>query len=227
MIARKPDPGDWFGALGSGMTCNQHKEMFVLQMEREKELEQVQMECERECEKVQLERERLHLGQERLRLEAQRFASQQPGRPDRDDDPVPMFDIRTNLCLVPTFNEKDWDMFFDLFERVAESGDWFDSKFSMLQYVLTGKAQEAFCLLAAEAALRKYELMSEAYRTHFKTWKKRVKQTHLEFTGDLICQHTRWRNTSKVNTFEALFALIVLDVCWRPQRHPGGGRLGR
>lgn len=51
------------------------------------------MECEREREKVQLERERLHLEQERLRLEAQRFASQQPGRPDRDDDPVPMFDI--------------------------------------------------------------------------------------------------------------------------------------
>lgn len=37
VIAKKPDPGDWFGALGSGMTFEQGKEMFVLQKEHEKE----------------------------------------------------------------------------------------------------------------------------------------------------------------------------------------------
>lgn len=49
VIAKKPDPGDCFGAFGLGLTFEQHKEMFLLQREREW---------------VQLERERLQLEQE-------------------------------------------------------------------------------------------------------------------------------------------------------------------
>lgn len=52
--------------------------------------------------------------QERLRLEAQQIRSQQPGRPDKDDQPVPVFDVRTNVRLEPAYNEKDPDTFFAL-----------------------------------------------------------------------------------------------------------------
>lgn len=40
-------------------------------------------------------------------MEAQRLESGQLGRhtrPSRDDDPIPVFDIETNLRLVPDFN---------------------------------------------------------------------------------------------------------------------------
>lgn len=36
VIAKKPDPGDCFGAFDLGLTFEQHKEMFLLQRERER-----------------------------------------------------------------------------------------------------------------------------------------------------------------------------------------------
>ena len=75
---------------------------------------------------------------------------------------------------VPQFCEQDPDIFFSLFERVAESRGWSDSdRTLLLQCVLTGKAQEAYSALTIvesreyatvkAAVLRSYELVPEAY----------------------------------------------------------------
>lgn len=113
----------------------------------------LQVELERECEKVQLEHEKLKFELERLRL-----ALSQHGRPHEDDDTALTFEIRTNLTLVLTLNEKDLDWIF-CFKCVAESGN--SNHVLMLHCVLTGKAQEAFCSLAAVPNLEYTMVCSE------------------------------------------------------------------
>lgn len=61
--------------------------------------------------------------------------------------------------------------------------------------VLTGRAQEAYLALSdAEsrkhssvkvAVLKAYELVPEAYRQRFRSWKKSEKQSHLEIARNL------------------------------------------
>lgn len=66
-----------------------------------------------------------------------------------------MFNISTNLHLVPPTNKKNPDMFFALLEHVTESGEWSDSnRVLMLRFVLSGKAQEVFCSSAADPNLQ-------------------------------------------------------------------------
>lgn len=87
-------------------------------------------------------------------------------------------DDLSDLRLVPIFNERDPEMFFSMFERLAEARGWPDStRTSMLQCVLTGRAQEAFSALSnsdgmdyavvKSTVLKAYELVPEAYRQQF------------------------------------------------------------
>lgn len=64
--------------------------------------------------------------------------------------PTPSSDVAVNLQLVPKFNERDPDIFFVLFEPLAEARNWSDAECTLLlQCVLLGKAQEAFSALSA------------------------------------------------------------------------------
>lgn len=55
------------------------------------------------------------------------------------------------LRLLPKFNERDLDVFFCLFERIAEARNWSDSEQTLLlQCVLSGKAQEAYVSLSSD-----------------------------------------------------------------------------
>lgn len=53
------------------------------------------------------------------------------------------------LHLMPRFDEKDPDIFFALFECVAEVRGWPDSqKTLLLQFIFTGKAGRVFSALS-------------------------------------------------------------------------------
>ncbi len=101
------------------------------------------------------------------------------------------FDLASNLRLLPKFNEHDPDVFFSLFETMSEERDWpMSIRIVMLQTVITGKAQEAYAALMMEdrkdynkvkiAILKAYELVPEAYRQRFRSWRKGDRQTHSE-----------------------------------------------
>lgn len=91
----------------------------------------------------------------------------------------------------------------------------------MLQYILTGTAQEAYSSLSfadsqkysviKSAVLKAFKLVHEAYRQHSQTWRKGNKQTHLEFACDLTTHFMHWCSVSKVESFEKLCDLIVLE----------------
>lgn len=132
------------------------------------------------------------------------------------------FDIVGNLRLVPPFEEEDVDTFFTMFERVADAQGWpSESLTILLQCVLTGRAQRAYSALSVAeskdyervkaAVLNAYELVPEAYRQKFRTWKKRPGQTYVDFTRELRLQCTRWYASEKVETYEDLVELILLE----------------
>ncbi len=113
------------------------------------------------------------------------------------------FDLASNLRLLPKFNEHDPDVFFSLFETMSEERDWpMSIRIVMLQTVITGKAQEAYPALMMEdrkdynkvkiAILKACELVPEAYRQRFRSWRKGDRQTHSEVVRDLVSYFDRW-----------------------------------
>lgn len=91
----------------------------------------------------------------------------------------------------------------------------------MLQSVFTGRAQKAYSSLSLEAAsdyqavkaavLRAYELVPEAYRQRFRSWKKSEKQTYVDFVYDISVYFNRWCVASDVKTLDDLKELMVLE----------------
>lgn len=130
-------------------------------------------------------------------------------------------DMVRNLRLLPKFNEEDPDVFFSLFERVAEAGKWSDSEqILLLQCVLCGRAQEAYASLGSDgltyksvkdAVLKAYELVPEAYCQRFRIWEKKVAQSHLEFVREITNHFNRWCVASGVNDFGGLCDLIIME----------------
>lgn len=98
--------------LTSVLTFEQQKVLLLLQMEHER-LKQHSEYDRMELEKAKIEVEVLKL---RLMREGKDVTS---GREDRVT-----FALNSNLKLVPKFNEEDSDIFFTLFERIAELQDW-------------------------------------------------------------------------------------------------------
>lgn len=132
------------------------------------------------------------------------------------------FDVLGKLRLMPKFNERDPESFFSLFEWVVEARKWpVSARTLMLQCALTGRAQEAYSLLSfidsqsyelvKSAVPMAYELVPEAYRQRFRSWREPEKQTHLEFARDLTAHFTCWCSSLNVNSFHDLCDLIVLE----------------
>jgi len=132
------------------------------------------------------------------------------------------FDIIYNLKLLPAFNERDTDVFFSLFESIADERGWPESdRTVMLQSVLVVKAQEAYTALSVEerknydsvksAVLKAFELVPEAYRQRFRTWTKGERQTHMEVTRELSNHFDRWCTTSKVQSFGELREMMITE----------------
>lgn len=115
--------------LGNGLTFQQQKELLLLQLQQEKknvlEVEKLRQEARLQeselahaqaTQKLQLERYKLDLISEGKCHAEPKFEEAISPMP-----PTPSFDVAVNLRLIPKFNERDPDIFFVLFERVAEA----------------------------------------------------------------------------------------------------------
>lgn len=106
-----------------------------------------------------------------------------------------------------------WINIFVLFERVAKTLNWPKYVWPLLlQYVFSGKAQEAYASLCFSldyekvkaAVLRAFELVPEAYRQWFG-------QSFVEFGHEKEVPFDRLCMAQNVKTFEQLRDLIVLE----------------
>ncbi len=208
------------------LTFEQQKELLQLQLKQQLELERLRFEKEVEIETIKHKTERAKLDVQQYQLELVKEGKlSDVSRVDSGKVPdvrASQFDLVNNLRLLPKFNETDPDTFFSLFERIADGREWSDlDRTMLLQCVLTGKAQEAYSALSVadskiydtvkSAVLKVYELVPEAYRQRFRSRRKLENQTYTEFGRDLISQFNRWCTASKVDTFEDLCNLVVLE----------------
>ncbi|KAL2102544.1 hypothetical protein ACEWY4_001712 [Coilia grayii] len=180
---------------------------------REKELECEQAKMQREYELRVKELEHAHV----LRIKELELQARQAGVPARVD-----FDVARNIRVVPPFNEKEVDKFFNHFERVATTLKWPGHVWTMvLQCVFTGKAQEAYSSLPLQdasdyekvkkAVLRIYSLVPEAYRQKYRSFLKSDSLTYVEFVREKELLFDRWLQAEKVTTFDALRNLMIVE----------------
>ena len=124
--------------------------------------------------------------------------------------------------FLPKFNVREPDVFFSLFEHVADDLNWGDEERTLLlQTVLVGRGQKAFVALPSaerkvytcvkDAVLRSYEFIPQAYRQRFRSWKKADRQTYGELARDLTSSFTRWLTAEGVDTFDTLRDLMILE----------------
>lgn len=216
--AAMPSPSPPLAQVGpvGALTFEQQKELLLLQLAHDKETFQLELE-----QKIVVER--LRRDTEQVKLEMVRDGRLSGDFLRGEEYPVgsKSSDLVANLRLVPKFNEQDPDVFFSMFERVAETRAWSDSEqILLLQSVLTGKAQEAYVSLRRDnlayrevkaAVLKAFELVPEAYRQRFRSWEKRPSQSHMEFVRELSNHFEHWCVSLGVDDFESLCNLIVLE----------------
>ena len=186
---------------------------------------ELEMEAERMALEIAAEKE---VKLKRLELEAAAAVSiaQSPGptRPIHTDPSAPTrgFEVSRNVVLVPQFRETEVDAYFTAFERVATSLKWPKEVWSiLLQCKLTGKAQEILAALSLEdslcyetiktAVLRAYELVPEAYRQKFRSFKKLSSKTFVEFAREKETLFNRWCKASNVTNFDTLSQLVLIE----------------
>lgn len=223
------------GCSKVALTFEQQKVLLEMQQEEreaQREAERQEREAQREADRQEREAKR-ELEMERIKserdvaLERLRLSAEGRLPVDGEEGPAPREsvrspDISSMVRLLPKFNERDPDIFFSLFESVADDRGWTDSERTLLiQSVLVGRAQEAFIALPVpdrkkyvkvkEAVLKIYELVPEAYRLRFRSWRKGEKQTYTEVARELYSHFNRWCSAVGVTTFEELSNLIVLE----------------
>ena len=138
---------------GLGFTLEQQKELIQQEHQNTLDLQKLKQDAHlREAELAHVQaRQQLELERYKLELMSQGKLQTKPqmfGESELFVPPILSFDVAVNLRLVPKFNEKDPDIFFVLFERLAEARNWSDAERTLLlQCVLTGKAQEALSAL--------------------------------------------------------------------------------
>ncbi|KAK0151950.1 hypothetical protein N1851_006690 [Merluccius polli] len=198
-----------------------------VRLSREKELEQSRtlelrkLEHDLEIKRLEYEtreREREHaLAMKRLELELSQLPQPSPASP-----PIRGFDVSKNIRLVPPFSEKEVDIYFTHFERVATTLNWPRDMWPLLlQCVFTGKAQEVFSALSMDQAkqydvvrdsiLHAYELVPEAYRQKFRNARKLEQRTFVEFAREKERLFDRWCTAQNVQTRDDLRQLILLE----------------
>lgn len=145
--------------------------------------------------------------------------------------PSVAFDVSKCITLVTPFRETEVDSYFNAFERIASSLNWPKDVWSLLlQCKLVGKAQEICSALSLEesliyetvksAILRAYELVPEAYRQRFRTYKRNGNQTFVEFAREKSILFDKWCVACKAADYGSLRELVLLEEfkCCVPER---------
>ena len=123
----------------------------------------------------------------------------------------------------PDFVKKTVDKYFPQFEKIAHNLNWPKPHWTtMLQSVFEGKAAEIYSALPSEKCsdydtvkqevLKAYELVPEAYRQKFRSYKKFDSQTYVEFAREKEDLFDKWLTSKKTdNNFDNLRQLMLLE----------------
>ncbi|KAK3893403.1 hypothetical protein Pcinc_002774 [Petrolisthes cinctipes] len=189
-----------------------------------KEIESMNIEAEEkriEAEEKRLEAENRKIGaeNEKLKLELQlaQFHLQNSTITPRHTS----FDLTKHAQLLGPFDEKDPDMFFTQFEKLATSLNW-DCQYwtTLVQCKFVGKARKIYNSLSdndsrdytvvKNSVLQAYDQVEETYRLNFRNLQKHH-NAFVEFANELGRLYDKWLTASKVSTFDELKELMLLE----------------
>ena len=133
------------------------------------------------------------------------------------------FRVDIAIRLAPKFDERDIDLFFTNFEKVAACNQLDKINWcAILQPLLIGKAARAFFKLSVSEAndydvlklnvLKAYEHVPEFYKNKFRNFKKREFDSYTYFAQNMSLLCERWLTAAKVESdFEKLKELVLLE----------------
>ena len=140
----------------------------------------------------------------------------------------PEFGVSKHIKLVPPLQEREVDKYFLRFEKISTSLEWPKTVWMLLlQSVLMVKAREVYSSMLTEqssqyktvkkAILRAYELVPEAYRQNFRSYRK----TYTEFAREKEVLFDRWCLSKEIaQDFCKLRQLILIeDVYQQVSKH--------
>lgn len=158
---------------------------------------------------------RIQESKEKVRLAEIGMSNGQGGGPK-------IFNAASHVRLVPKFDEKYVDEFFQNFETVARTSVWPEAYWSVLaQQAFTGKAHQTFASLNFEdasnyyslkaAILRAYQLTPEEYRKRFHDTKKYSTESYTEYCHRIKVNFDKWARSMSVAKYEDLKELFLMD----------------
>ncbi|KAK0144157.1 hypothetical protein N1851_017473 [Merluccius polli] len=134
----------------------------------------------------------------------------------------PTFDINKHIALVPVFREMEVDSYFSAVERITSALQWPSEVWPLLlQCKIHGKALDAVAALPVEeslnyeqvksAILRAYELVPEAYRQKFRTYRKPSDRTYVEFAREKGTLFDKRCSSCKVADYKSLREMLLVE----------------
>ena len=135
-----------------------------------------------------------------------------------------VFRVNEAVCLLPPFDDRDIDLYFSNFEKIAISRRWPRELWSsVLTPMLKGsKASRALNRLTVaqisdytefkQAVLNEYKLVPEVYRNKFRACVKRNGDSYADFSQFLNSQSERWiASMHVVEDFEGLKQMLLIE----------------
>ncbi|XP_068229690.1 uncharacterized protein [Palaemon carinicauda] len=199
-------------------------------IKEQQEFERAKRAEQRDAEREQMEAEKAILAEKRALMEAdkERLELEITLKSSKSDETsmsasVPAkFSDKWGTKLIPKFSESDVGKFFVAFEKVAHQLAWPKELWAVLvQSAFSGKAQVVYAALSAEDSgdydivkkmvLNAYQLIPEAYRQKFRSWRKMFNQTFVEWAGQKAVKLDEWLAAEEASTFAELRELVLLE----------------
>ncbi|XP_068204237.1 uncharacterized protein [Palaemon carinicauda] len=199
-------------------------------IKEQQELERAKRAEQRDAEREQMDAEKAILAEKRALMEAdkERLELEITLKSSKSDETsmsasVPAkFSDKWGTKLIPKFSESDVGQFFVAFEKVAHQLAWPKELWAVLvQSAFSGKAQVVYAALSAEDSgdydivkkmvLNAYQLIPEAYRQKFRSWRKMFNQTFVEWAGQKAVKLDEWLAAEEASTFAELRELVLLE----------------
>ncbi|VDH97108.1 Hypothetical predicted protein [Mytilus galloprovincialis] len=193
-----------------------------LEMKERLEMDKKEKEDEFKLKELEMKLKELEM-KERLEMEKMKIEMAKEESNTKVQSKSEYFDAAKNIRLVPRFCEKTVDKYFPQFEKIAHNLNWPKPYWTtMLQSVFEGKAAEIYSALPSEKSsdydmvkqevLKAYELVPEAYRQKFRSYKKFDSQTYVEFAREKEDLFDKWLTSKKTdNNFDNLRQLMLLE----------------
>lgn len=195
-------------------------ELRKMELEFERQLQERKIQAERELQELKLQAETEWLEK---KLEAEKLIELERIKISHQEATVRNeSQLLKTASFIPKFSERDVEQFFSCFERTAQTFNWPQEKWTLfLQSALTGKAQRIFAALSEidakdyelvkQVVLEGYELVPEAYRQKFRSWKKSNSQSYIEFAKEKEIFFEKWCRSEQVKSWENLSELILIE----------------